>query len=57
MPQAASWNLAVGSAASAGDIWLLHRIGHSHPRLARVLGIAAIGAEGFAVVHNVQQAR
>jgi hypothetical protein len=57
MPQAASWNLAIGSAASAGDIWLLHRIGRSHPRLATVIGIAAIGAEGFAVVHNVRQVK
>jgi hypothetical protein len=37
--------------------WLLHRIGRSHPRLATVIGIAAIGAEGLAVVHNVRQAR
>jgi hypothetical protein len=57
VPQNRSANLLVGSAASAADVWILHTLGTHHPKLAKVITIAAIGVEGWAVAHNATQIR
>ena len=54
MPQQPAWNLVVGSAASAGQVWVFHRMGRSHPKLAKWATVAAIGVEGWAATANMR---
>jgi len=55
VPQNRTANLVVGSAASVADILILYKLGVHHPKLAKVLTVAAIGVEGWAVAHNATQ--
>ena len=57
VPQARAANLVVGSLASVADIWILHKLGAHHPKLAKTLTFIAIGVEGSAVAHNATQIR
>ena len=57
VPQGPTKNLLAGSAASAADIYLLHKLSAKHPKVAKTLGVIAIGVEGWAVAHNVGQIR
>lgn len=57
VPQQRAGNLLVGSAASVADIYLLHKISEKHPKVAKTIGLIAIGAETWAVAHNARQIR
>lgn len=57
MPQQPAWNLTIGAAASAGNLWVIHKIEKHHPKLAKTIGLAAIGIEGAVVAHNLTQIR
>lgn len=55
VPQQRAGNLLVGSAASVADLWVLSKLNQKHPKLAKTIGIVAIGVEGWAVQHNARQ--
>jgi len=55
VPQQRAANLLVGSAASAADVWILHKLSAKHPKLAKAIAFTAIGVEGWAVAHNATQ--
>jgi hypothetical protein len=43
--------------ATAGEVWLLHRIGESHPKLAKTLAIVGIAAGALATAKNIKVGR
>lgn len=57
VPKGATLNLLAGSAATAANVYLLHRLDAKHPKLAKTIAVIGIGLEGFVVVHNARQVR
>ena len=54
LPQSPSWNMALQASETAGELYLLKRLNQRHPKIAKGLAVAAIGVEGFAVIHNIR---
>lgn len=47
--------VAITTAESTSQIYLLHKVEKNHPKLAKGLMLMTIGAEGFITYHNAQQ--
>jgi hypothetical protein len=54
LPQNPALNLTITSAEGTATIYAIHRLYATHPKLARVMAIAGIVAEGYAVQHNLR---
>ncbi len=53
-PQAIAWNVATQGAVYSGELYAIHRLHHTHPKVAIMLTVAGIAVEGYAVAHNTR---
>jgi hypothetical protein len=57
MPQTAKGHIALQAGISAGQVWYLHKLSATHPKIARGLAVMQIGFSGAVVTMNVRVMR
>ena len=55
LPNNPTLNLTLSSGATVGEIYILKEFHKTHPRIAKVITIGAIGTESIVAIHNAKR--